>query len=554
MSGAATDLPPPVWQEPGDETLHWKRDLAHFPGQLSELDGELLQSFIEHGFSAAMASHSLPFTYLIRRMWTYHYVHEGQLPVPEEDRAAVQERGARARERARVTIAKRWEQEWLPEVHEHLAYWAGIDPKELQLEALIAHLGSTLERSERLWVVHFEIIVAIITAKRDFVELYEELFEPASALEAQTLLSGFDVLTTRAARALWPLRELVSAGAVRDTLLGVAPRDAWQALLDEPAASELVEALEAYLNDYGRRTPYLLFSAPSLREYPAPVMSMLRHMVERPDADPARLLALQRKKREAAEGETQARLRFYPAPVREEFEARLAAAQTAAVLGEDHNYLIDYSATTRVREVFLACGAVLAERGLLERADDVVHLRVAEVRAALRDALTQADAPSGGADLRERVAARKEELERFAHLEPPHDVNPPAAEEDADDVASEPEPAPADPDSFQGTAASFGVARGRARVLRSLDSMGELLPGEVLVASTTAQGWTPLFATAAALVTETGSLVTHAAVVAREYGLPAVVALPRATHMIPDGALVEVDGGTGTVRVLSRHR
>jgi len=96
------------------------------------------------------------------------------------------------------------------------------------------------------------------------------------------------------------------------------------------------------------------------------------------------------------------------------------------------------------------------------------------------------------------------------------------------------------------------VARGRARVLRSLDQLGELRPGEVLVAPTTGQAWTPLFATAAGLVTESGTLLSHAAVIAREYGLPAVVALTRATDLIPDGALVEVDGGAGVVRLLER--
>jgi phosphohistidine swiveling domain-containing protein len=77
-----------------------------------------------------------------------------------------------------------------------------------------------------------------------------------------------------------------------------------------------------------------------------------------------------------------------------------------------------------------------------------------------------------------------------------------------------------------------------------------LRPGEVLVTLTTGQAWTPLFATAAALVTESGGLLTHAAVVAREYGLPAVVALAHATRLIPDGAVIEVDGGAGVVRVL----
>ena len=538
------ELPAPAWLEPEDAERHWQRDLAHFPGQLSELDAELLHRFIEGGFRAAMASHELPFTFLVRRLWTYYYQHEGALPLPDDERAAMLERSAPVRERARTTIAERWRDDWLPEIHEHLAFWDGTDPTSLGREALAAHLDATIARGERLWVLHFELVVAMVTAKRAFVELYGELFEPTSPLEAQTLLSGFDVLTTRAARALWPLRELVTDGPVRTAFLRVAPRDAWTALQAEPAARALLAALEAYLDAYGQRCPYLIFSAPSLREEPAAVMSMLRHMVERPDADPSALHALQAAKREAAEAEARERLRFYPAPVRVEFEARLAAAQVAAVVGEDHNYLIDYSSSARVRQVFLACGAALVSTGALDRAEDVVHLRVAEARAGLR---------GSGEDLRERVAERRALLARYADIVPPHDVNAPAPSDDASaEAAASEEQEPIDADELRGTAASTGVARGRARVLRSLDRLGELRPGEVLVAPTTGQAWTPLFATAAALVTESGNLLSHAAVVAREYGLPAVVALTRATDLIPDGTLVEVDGSAGVVRLLER--
>ena len=545
MRQTVDQLPQPAWLEPADAERHWQRDLAHFPGQLTELDGELLHRFIEGGFGAAMTSHGLPFTFLVRRLWTYYYQHEGVLPLPDDERAAMLERFAPVRERARTTIAERWRDDWLPEIHEHLAFWAGSDPATLGRDALMVHLDATLARAERLWVLHFELMVAMVTAKRAFLETYEELFEPDSPLEAQTLLSGFDVLTTRAARALWPLRELVGDGPVRAAFLRVAPRDAWAALHDEAAARPLVDALEAYLDAYGQRCPYLIFSAPSLREEPASVMSMLRNMVERPDADPARLHALQAGKRERAEAELRERLRFYPAPVRAEVAARLAAAQAAAVVSEDHNYLIDYTSSARVRQVFLACGAELVRAGSLERAEDVVHLSVTEVRAGLGGA---------GDDLRKRVAERRALLAHYADLVPPHDVNAPAAAETArPEAPASGEPGPLDPDELHGTAASAGVARGRARVLRSLDQLGELRPGEVLVAPTTGQAWTPLFATAAGLVTESGTLLSHAAVVAREYGLPAVVALTRATDLIPDGALVEVDGSAGVVRVLERR-
>jgi len=555
MTRPAEGFDAPAWLEPADAERHWQRDLAHFPGQLTELDADLLQRFIEGGFRTALASYSIPFVLLVRRLWTYYYQHEGTLPLPDEERAAMLARSAPLRERARTTIGQRWRDEWLPAIEEHLAFWAATEPTALGREALTAHLDATLARADALWDLHFDLAVALMGARRAYVELYQELFEPDSPLEGLTLLSGFDVLTTRAARALWPLRELVTEGPVRAALLSVAPRDAWTALQHEPAARSLVDALEAYLEAHGHRCPYVIFSAPSLREDPASVMSMLRHMVERPEADPNRLHAQQAEKRERAEAEVRARLRFYPAPVRDEFAARLAAAQAAAIVGEDHNYLIDYTSSARVRQVFLACGAALARAGSLDQIEDVLHLRVEEVRAALRmfDGETR-DALS--APLKGRVAERRAEMARYADLDPPFEVNAPApAEPDGASADAGSDAGPIElpaPNELRGSAASAGIARGRARVLRSLGRMGDLQPGEVLVAPTTGQAWTPLFATAAALVTESGNALSHAAVVAREYGLPAVVAVPRATTLIDDGALVEVDGAGGVVRLLER--
>ena len=86
--------------------------------------------------------------------------------------------------------------------------------------------------------------------------------------------------------------------------------------------------------------------------------------------------------------------------------------------------------------------------------------------------------------------------------------------------------------------------------MRALADAAKLQPGEVLVAETTAPPWTPLFGTACAVVTDTGGILSHCAVVAREYGIPAVVGAVVATNRVRDGQLLEVDGDAGTIRLL----
>ena len=103
---------------------------------------------------------------------------------------------------------------------------------------------------------------------------------------------------------------------------------------------------------------------------------------------------------------------------------------------------------------------------------------------------------------------------------------------------------------IRGNAGSAGKVRGTARIIMTLADAGRLQPGDVLVTPTTAPPWTPLFATASAVVTETGGVLSHCAVVAREYQIPAVVSARGATSLIRDGQMVEVDGDAGEVRLI----
>ena len=174
-------------------------------------------------------------------------------------------------------------------------------------------------------------------------------------------------------------------------------------------------------------------------------------------------------------------------------------------------------------------GADLADRGLLDTADDVFFLNLPELRRAF-----------AGEDLRKTVAEHREVYRREQgrrHI-------PRVLLSDGTDAETE---LPAATDGgIRGTPASPGIARGIARVI--LSPVGARLePGEVLVAPSTDPGWTPLFLTAGALVMEMGGMMSHGAVVAREYGIPAVVGVPDATGRIATGEHVMVDGSAGTV-------
>jgi pyruvate,water dikinase len=174
-------------------------------------------------------------------------------------------------------------------------------------------------------------------------------------------------------------------------------------------------------------------------------------------------------------------------------------------------------------------GAELARRGLLDARDDAFFLTLPELRRAI-----------GGEDLRATVLERRELYRR----EQGRRHVPRVLLSDGTDAETE-IAAPTD-GAIRGTPASPGIARGTARVIRTPVG-ARLEPGEVLIAPSTDPGWTPLFLTAGALVMEMGGMMSHGAVVAREYGIPAVVGVPDATGRIATGDYVIVDGSAGTV-------
>ncbi len=187
----------------------------------------------------------------------------------------------------------------------------------------------------------------------------------------------------------------------------------------------------------------------------------------------------------------------------------------------------------RMKRIFERIGALMERDGLLDAGDDLVFLTIDEV-TGVADGRLRPDEATGLA------ATRRAEFEANRDL-----VHPDFLE--ADRHVASAGVAPRGGRELIGQPISPGVARGRVRVLRSFHAMDTLQPGEILVARATDPGWTPLFLVASALVLELGSVLSHGAVVAREYGLPAVVNVEGATRLLQDGDEVTVDGSTGRI-------
>jgi pyruvate,water dikinase len=186
-----------------------------------------------------------------------------------------------------------------------------------------------------------------------------------------------------------------------------------------------------------------------------------------------------------------------------------------------------------VKRAILEEGAGLWGAGLLRSPDEVFWFSLEELELILRTRRVD----------RSLLDTRRDRFERDASLRPPRVITSEGEVVTALAGAAVPEGA------LAGTAASVGVVEGRALVVRKLEG-SKLQKGEILIAPYTDPAWTPLFPLALGIVTEVGGLMTHGAVVAREYGIPAVVGVDRATEVIPDGALVRVNGSEGYVEII----
>jgi pyruvate,water dikinase len=246
---------------------------------------------------------------------------------------------------------------------------------------------------------------------------------------------------------------------------------------------------------------------------------------------------------------------------RRQFDEMLGLCRHVFPHAEGHKFFIEHWGTSvffnKLREV----GAALAENGFFPDAEDVFYLNIHEVHEALSDLGL---AWAGGAPARgtvywpPRVARRKEILATLAGWTPPpalgvvpEVINDPTVQllwgVTADRLRAW---ASGGADGIQGYAASPGVVEGVARVVRDVNEIGTVQQGEVLVCPVTAPSWAPVFPKISAAVSDIGGMMSHAAIIAREYGLPAVVGTGHATKQIATGDRVRVDGDAGTVTIL----
>ena len=347
-----------------------------------------------------------------------------------------------------------------------------------------------------------------------------------------------DVESARPAKGAWDVAKTAARRKkLSEELRSLAPHEVAERLREPKDADwqAFRASFDAFIDEFGFRGQREVdVSAADWEEEPAFALSTIKAYLDAPkEKDPHVLEEQAARQREAIEAQIAP---LIPRPLRAEYRELLAGAQKFTRMRESTK--ANWVRRTRLaRRPLLELGRRFVARGVVERPDDLFWLLADEAEAAVAGRLESAEA-------RDAVARRKARAAALEMTELPEVFTVPV------------EPAPRSPTpeatgTLQGMPVSAGVASGPARVILSAEAAveAELEPGDVLVAPFTDAPWTPLFVPAAAVVVETGGILSHAATVAREFGIPAVVAVKGATRLIRTGQRVTVDGMTGAVTI-----
>ena len=344
---------------------------------------------------------------------------------------------------------------------------------------------------------------------------------------AQALVSGLSgVHAAEMGPSLEKIAQTLHQANLADVVLENEPAGAWAQLQAMPQAALVQEALSCFLTAHGHRCPaepeILL---PRWVEAPEQVLALVAGYLQKVPQE----TAVSPPSSRAAQQTVEQRL----GPIRRALFRWVLRRAQAQVRRRDNSRHFMAKLELPRRQLFVALGRRWVAQGLLAAAEDIFFLTHSEIDAVVKSGKIE--------DLQQKTAARRVAYEFWCDYQPPETL----------DAAGRPVPPPPKSvgEGLTGTPASSGVARGPVRIIHRPEEADRLKPGDILVTLATDPGWTPVFPLVGGLVLVYGGQLSHGAIVAREYGVPAVVGVSEAMTRLQEGMIVTVDGSNGRITI-----
>jgi phosphohistidine swiveling domain-containing protein len=439
-----------------------------------------------------------------------------------------------------------WQTRLRPEIERNFAYLDGFDSEGASLLELAVLFEDAIDVHDRHWKIHWMLNFAQFASTTNLNAVIEEAGGDTALmgrLQSSVADRNWDSIED-----LWRAKEEVKADAeLRAAFEGATAPDVMAALGRTDRGRRFVdERISTHQTTFGYKSVWSHeFSFRLWVEDPAPIVEAIRGYLATDYDYPANLQAvkddLEAAKREVMEG--------VEGDSRERLQAALDMSLGMNPLTPDHHFYVDQGTNARLRVAAIAIGRKLVEAGSLSDPEDVVYLRYNELRRLMAD--------PAAFDAKDLVSDRRDEREDAYEKRAPAWLGTATESALAFPYAGLwgfPERfyagEPATTGEVKGLAASPGVVEGTARFVASLEEFDQVQQGEILVCRMTNPAWVVLFTKISGLVTEAGGAVSHPAVVAREFGIPAVVGTGNAGERIKTGDRVRVNGATGVVDIL----
>lgn len=352
------------------------------------------------------------------------------------------------------------------------------------------------------------------------------------------LISGLKHKTSETNERLLQLAAIIQASPrLRSIILETPSETLYQRLKadTDPETKKFMNELELFFKDFGARgftrEPYY----PRWYEAPQYVFDILKTLVQ----DQNLTVKKNRVEELKLKKDIEQKIRSQPFGWLKWklFSIILGFARTYIVFRENQRFNLDRWITMN-RRIYLEIGKNFQKRGLLKEPQEIFFLRKHEIQKLASEKCSKEEEIR----IRQLISQRKAEFLKYEHITPPKFLY---GSEEMDD------PEKSFDIVLHGIPASGGIYTGRVRVLDRVENICQVRSGEILVVSRTDPGWTPVFSKIGGLITETGGVLSHGAVVSREYGIPAVTNVQNACQILRTGQIVMIDGFKGIVRIIS---
>lgn len=546
-----------------DKSIFWFRDDLHQPYVISPMGMTTVQAHHAWAYHVAAAETKLPVSKgaHVKMYKGRVYLGFALIEDPEEVEARAPEFGKLVEH-----CIDHWDEYYrnlIGEVIRNLDTLNGVDTDKLIMPHLLEHLRRAERLNRRNWEIHFTLMYPADAVYFEFERYCQE--HGLEEKDFVIMLRGFESIATQTDEELWNLARLAEACGIKEVIQTAATGEILNTIRTSSAALPWLEKFHNFLGIYGNRVvaAHLDVSTPTWKEDPAPVLDTIRGYFDRMASGWDLLRA-----REEIREQREAMIRAHEEKLgseegRERFRRILKAAQGVYAFQEDHGFYIDQGSTAALRNAIHACGKRLFRRNLIEDVEDVFHLNYHEL-VEIMEAFVYREQEAVyhyRALVPELVRERKEDARMAQDAEAPLTFgNVPEKMTDPIgikvfgiiDEILHPKGEREVEERLEGFPGSPGVVEGPARVVTDYKEFQSVQAGEILVCPYTGTAWTPLFLKIGGVVTDTGGMLTHAAIAAREYGIPAVVGTWNATHSIRNGDRIRIDGNVGVVEVLAR--